>query len=275
MDSAQENAPAGARSVRLVVAYNGTRYHGWQRQADGVSTVQQCIEAAAGRVLGHPVSVAGAGRTDAGVHALGQVANLRTTNLSIPLANFRRALNSKLPDDIAALSAAQAGEDFHASRSAIGKTYRYRIHRGPAKPVMFADQVWHCRAALDLERMGAAARRVVGRHDFRGFAYAAESRENTVRIVTRCEVAECGDEVRIFVAGDGFLYKMVRNIVGTLVEIARGRWGPEQIDVIVSTRDRGYAGPTALPGGLCLMSVDYPLPAAGGAPRESVPRSQC
>ena len=269
MDATQENASAAARNIRLVIAYNGTRYHGWQRQADGVPTVQQCIEAAAGRVLGHPVTVAGAGRTDAGVHALGQVANLHTTNHGIPLANFRRALNSKLPDDIAALSAGEAPAEFHASRSAIGKTYRYRIYRRPAKPVMFADQVWHYRAALDIERMGLAARRLVGRHDFRGFAYAAETRRNTIRTVTRCEVAECDDEARIFVAADGFLYKMVRNIVGTLVEIARGRWGPEQVDAVLSTRDRGYAGPTALPGGLCLMSVDYPPPEGTSARRAS------
>ena len=263
MQPSQSNTSVPTRNIKLVLAYRGTSYHGWQRQAAGLATVQGCVESVAGRVLGHPVTVSGASRTDAGVHAAGQVASLHTSNRSIPVANFRRALNSKLPDDIAVISARLVPMDFHASRAAVGKTYRYRIHLGPAKPVMAADEVWHCRNELDGERMARAGRRLIGEHDFRGFAFAAESRENTVRNIHCCEVSAQGDELHVFVAGNGFLYKMVRNIVGTLVEVGRGRWEVSRIDRILDSRERQYAGPTAPPGGLCLMSVDYP-PDEGG-----------
>ena len=246
------------RNIRLVVSYDGTAYHGWQRQAEGLATVQECIEAAAARVLSHPVTVNGAGRTDAGVHAAGQGANLRTTNLAIPLEALRRSLDSRCPRDIGIVSAAEAPEGFHASISAVGKTYRYRIYTGPATPVDRANRVYHFPRPLDVARMQSAANCLVGTHDFRGLTSSAEAREDTVRTITACRVAIVGDEVHVTVRGGGFLYKMVRNIVGTLVEIGRGRWGPERVDRILETRDRGQAGFTALPGGLCLMHVEYP-----------------
>jgi len=248
---------ARRRNIRLVVCYDGRRYHGWQKQAEGLPTVQGRLEQAIARVVGHPVIVNGAGRTDAGVHALGQGANFRTTNLAIPLTNLRRAADSKCPEDIAILSAAEAPDDFHASISAVGKTYRYRIHVGPAKPVMRAGRVCHCPVPLDLDAMADAAGRLVGRHDFRGFASSAERRDNTVRTIWECTASAAGDEVHVTVGGDGFLYKMVRNIAGTLMEIGRGRWVPERIDRVLATRDRRDAGPTAPPGGLYLVSVLY------------------
>jgi len=259
------DAPRGAavsdrspRNIRLVVAYDGTAYHGWQRQAEGLATVQGCIESAAVRVLGHPVAVNGAGRTDAGVHAAGQGANFVTTNTAIPLLSLRRAIDSRCPHDIAILSAAEAPPEFHASRSAVGKTYHYRIHVGPAKPVARANRVYHFPRELDVARMRAAGRRLVGVHDFRGLASSAEVRQNTVREITSCDVVAVGDEVHVTVRGGGFLYKMVRNLVGTLVEIGRGRWGPDRVDRILRTRDRADAGFTAPPNGLCLMHVEYP-----------------
>ena len=249
--------PLPRRNVKLVIAYDGSAYHGWQRQADGLDTIQQRLEEAAARVVGHPVTVFGAGRTDAGVHAAGQVANCHTTNLAIPLRALRRATNAKLPGDIAILSAVEADEAFHASRSATGKTYLYRIHVGPSRPVMLDKQVYHYWRGLEAERMRAGASRLAGRHDFRGFATSAEVRRDTVRTIFRCEVAEAGPEILVTVTGDGFLYHMVRNIVGTLIEIARGHWGPERIDRVLASRDRRDAGPTAPPDGLTLLCVHY------------------
>ncbi|MCD6303853.1 MAG: tRNA pseudouridine(38-40) synthase TruA, partial [Planctomycetes bacterium] len=221
----------------------------------------------AAAVLAHKVTVFGAGRTDAGVHAAGQVANLYTTNLSVPLAGLRRAMNSRLPRDIAVISAAEVPEGFHASRSAVGKTYRYHIHVGPIRPVALAGRVWHYWRPLDLDAMRAAGRGLLGRHDFRGFATSAERRECTVRTVFRCDVSRRGPGIYVTVQGDGFLYNMVRNIVGTLVEIGRGRWQPGRIERILASGDRRQAGPTAPPDGLTLVCVHYrpeDLAAGGG-----------
>ncbi|MHC4295018.1 MAG: tRNA pseudouridine(38-40) synthase TruA [Planctomycetota bacterium] len=245
------------RNIKLVIAYNGAAYHGWQRQGEGIDTVQQRVEEAIVPVVRHPVTISGAGRTDAGVHAAGQVANFHTTNLSIPLRGLRRAVNSRLPADIAIRSAAEVPPDFHASRSAASKTYRYQIYTAPQRPVELCGQVYHCWRPLDVEKMRSAAERVLGTHDFRGFATSAEVRENTVRTICRCEISEEDSRIVITVQGDGFLYNMVRNIVGTLVEIARHRWGPERIDKILASRDRRDAGPTALPDGLSLICVHY------------------
>jgi len=253
-----DSTETATRNIKLVIAYNGAAYHGWQRQVDGLATVQQAVEDVAARVMGHRVVLHGAGRTDAGVHAEGQVANFHTPNLAIPLRGMRRAINARLPGDIAIRSAALAGEDFHASRSATGKTYRYRIYVAPAKPVSLYRQVYHYPFhPLDVGVMQDAAGRLVGAHDFRGFAAAGDQRENSVRTIFRCEAAEWGDEIHVTVQGDGFLYNMVRNIVGTLVEIARGHFPPERIDLILSTRNRADAGPTAPPDGLSLVCVHY------------------
>ncbi len=248
---------AERRNIKLVIAYNGANYHGWQRQADGVDTIQQRIEQAATKVVRHPVTVCGASRTDAGVHAAGQVANFYTTNASIPLSGLRRAMNSRLPADIAVRSATQVPETFHAARSAVGKTYRYGIWLGPQRPVEQAGQVYRYARPLDAERMQAAADRLLGTHDFRGLASAAEARENTTRTIQRCCVAEADGQITLTVEGDGFLYHMVRNLTGTLIEIGRGHWPPERIDKILASRDRNDAGPTAPPDGLSLLCLHY------------------
>jgi len=245
------------RNVKLVIAYNGAAYHGWQRQAGSLPTVQQCVEEAAARIVGHPVSVAGAARTDAGVHAEGQAASFFTTNLAIPLRGLRRAMNSALPRDIAIRSAEVAPDDFHASRSAVGKTYRYRVYVAPQRPVALVGQVYHFWRPLETEPMRDAARRLVGTHDFAGFATANEQRESTVRTIFRCDVAEADSEVHITCQGDGFLYNMVRIISGTLIEVGRGRFGGDRIDKALTSLDRRDAGPTAPPEGLCLLCVHY------------------
>jgi len=251
------NDSVPTRNIKLVVAYNGAAYHGWQRQADGIDTVQLQVELAAARVMGHPLHVNGAGRTDAGVHAEGQGANFRTTNMAIPLKGMRRAMNSRLPRDIAILSACEVPHDFHASRSAVGKTYRYRIHVSPTRPVMLHRQVCHYWRPLDVDVMQAAGRRLIGAHDFVGFAASADDRETTVRTIFRCDVAAVGPEIHVTVQGDGFLYNMVRIITGTLIEIGRGRWTPDQIDKILATCDRRHAGPTSPPDGLTMVCVHY------------------
>lgn len=256
MTQLQQDLPP-RRNIKLVVAYNGAAYHGWQRQADGIDSVQLRLEQAAARVVGHSVCVFGAGRTDAGVHAQGQTANFYTTNFSVPLVGLRRAINSRLPRDILVQSATEVDPTFHASRSAAGKTYRYRIHLGPQRPVDRYQVVYHYYKPLQIELMRQAALRLLGTHDFRGLATSAEVRENTVRTIFRCEVCEQGDEIHVAVQGDGFLYNMVRNIVGTLIEIGRGHWPPEQVDKILATRDRALAGPTAPPQGLSLECVHY------------------
>ncbi|MBN1943467.1 MAG: tRNA pseudouridine(38-40) synthase TruA [Phycisphaerae bacterium] len=246
-----------SRNVKLVISYDGRRYHGWQRQAPGVETVQERLEHAAMRVLHHPVTVHGAGRTDAGVHAEGQVANLHTTNLAVPLSGMRRAMNARLPSDIVIRSITPAAAEFHASRSAVGKTYRYRLYTGPQRPVEQARRVWWYWRPLDAERMSDAAERLVGRHDFRGLASSAEDRETTVRTIFRCDVSRQEDEIHVAVTGDGFLYNMVRNIVGTLAEIGRGHWPAERVENILASRDRRDAGPTAPPDGLSMVCVYY------------------
>jgi tRNA pseudouridine38-40 synthase len=257
-DAGDAPVPPPRRNFKFVIAYNGAAYHGWQRQAEGLDTVQARLEDAAARVLGHPVVVFGASRTDAGVHAEGQAANLYTTNLAIPVGNCRLAVNAKLPRDIAVQSAEQVADDFHAARSAVGKTYRYRVYIAPDRPVTLARQMWHYWwRGLDLEAMRQAGRRLLGRHDFRGLASSAEERQDTVRRLWRCDVSEVGPEVHVTVEGDGFLYNMVRNIVGTLMEIGRGQWGPDRIDRILASCDRSLAGPTAPPQGLTLVAVHY------------------
>ena len=245
------------RNIKLVVAYNGAAYHGWQRQAEGFDTIQQRLEEALVRVVRHPVVVFGAGRTDAGVHAAGQVANFHTTNLAIPLAGLVAATNSRLPRDIVIRSAEEVADDFHAARSATGKTYRYRIYVAPTRPVELHRLVYHYWRALDAERMRRAAGRLVGEHDFRGFASSADERDDTVRRIQSCQVAEDGSEIHVTIRGDGFLYNMVRNIVGTLIEIGRGHWPEERIDKILTSGDRSDAGPTAPPDGLTLLCVHY------------------
>ena len=239
------NDQTARRNIKLVIAYNGTAYHGWQRQKEPFDTVKLRIEQAAVTVMKHPVSVRGAGRTDAGVHASGQVANFYSTNFSVPLFGLRRAMNSRLPKDIAVVSAEHVPESFHASLSAIGKTYRYRIWTSPVKPVELAGQVYHYWRTLDADAMRLGAVRLVGTHDFRGLATSGEKRDNTVRTIYRCDVAEEGGQIIITTQGNGFLYNMVRNIVGTLLEVGRGKRKPADMKAILKAKSRCFSGNTA------------------------------
>ena len=246
------------RNLKMTIAYDGSAFHGWQNQA-GVRTVQQEIEEVARRVIRHPLNVVGASRTDAGVHAQGQVAHLRTS-CEIPVHNLYRALGRRLPVDVALVAIADVPVEFHAIRDAQAKLYRYRIHNDQRRPAEWhtTSRTWHVWWPLDVARMQAAAQRMVGKHDFAGFASAGSERTTTVRTVYAVSVARVFNEIRVDVEGGGFLYNQVRNMVGTLVEVGRGHWPVERVDAILASGDRTLAGPTAPPQGLCLQWIRYP-----------------
>ncbi len=239
----------------MTVQYDGTNYHGWQEQA-GLPTIQGTLIERLATILGERPAVEGASRTDAGVHALGQVAAFRTER-AIEVARLQAALNSRLPADIAAAEMAEAPLHFRPSSDAVAKHYRYRIYRGPIKPVLQDRFVWHWHRPLEAEPMRAAARLLVGRHDFKSFETGGSPRENTEREIFRLNVTETGRELHVDVEGDGFLYRMVRNLVGTLTEVGRGHRTPEWVAGVLEARDRTAAGPCAPAKGLCLMEVRY------------------
>ena len=246
------------RNLKLTIAYDGTDFHGWQRQLS-VRTVQAEIEEVARRVIRHQIDVVGASRTDAGVHAQGQVAHLHTTT-PIPADNLRRAIGHRLPEDVTIVHVADVPLEFHATRQALGKLYRYRIHNDARRPVEWhaARQAWHVWWPLDTRRMQAAADALVGTHDFAAFASAGSQRRTTVRTVSRVQIQRRYNTVLVDVEGVGFLYNQVRNMVGTLVEVGRGHWPAERVADILASCDRRQAGPTAPPHGLCLQWIKYP-----------------
>jgi tRNA pseudouridine38-40 synthase len=243
--------------IRLRLEYDGTDFHGWQLQA-GERTVQGELEAAFAHILGVPVRVHGAGRTDAGVHARGQTAHADVDTRLDPAA-LQRALNAVLPPDVAVLELAAAASDFDARGAARWKRYVYRIlERRPASPLR-RRAVWHHHGSLDLGRMRDAARLLEGTHDFAAFRGnpRGSGDEGTVRTLLRLELRREGDELWIVAEGQAFLRHMVRNLVGTLVEVGRGRLPAESMREILASRDRSRAGPTAPACGLCLEHVEY------------------
>ena len=246
------------RNIRLLLSYDGTDFHGWQIQP-GRRTVQSVVEDSLRRVLRHDTRLSASGRTDAGVHALGQVANLRTS-CTMPCDKLRHAVGSRLPPDICVRSVADVADAFHATRSALSKLYRYRIHNAPARPVtrMTQRETYHFWERLDVERMRQAAIHFVGEMDYTSMASADCQRVTMVRQVFRCDVSRHFAEIRIDVEGSGFLYNQVRSMVGTLIEVGRGRWEPDRVAAIMAARDRSQAGPTVAAKGLCLRWVRYP-----------------
>ena len=254
------------RNVRLLLAYDGTDFHGWQRQPE-LRTVQSVVEQAVRRVARHQIVLNGSGRTDAGVHARGQVANFET---DCPLAceALLRAIGSRLPKDVALYHVRDVPIGFRCSLHAVAKLYRYRIHNRHHRPVeqLTQRQVYHFWHPLDLDRMRAGARHFVGEHDFAAVASKGRGtpRQTTVRTVLGVGVFRHGDELRVDVEGTGFLYNQVRNMVGTLIEVGRGRWAPDRVRDILASRERASAGPTAPARGLCLQWVHYDPADLGG-----------
>ena len=251
------------RWLKLTLAYDGTHYAGWQYQP-GQTSIQETLEEALFRITGEKIRVTASGRTDAGVHALGQVVSLSTSSrLSSDV--LRRALNAELPRDIAVLAAEEAPEGFHAIRDAIQKRYRYFIHDGPVRDVFRRHHVWHLPFRLDAEAMHEAAQALCGMHDFSSFESSGAPRSSSVRTVTEVLVARgAGGEppqiVTIDVEADGFLYNMVRAIVGTLVEVGKGDRPREWIAEVLAAKNRRSGGQTAPPQGLFLLWVQYAPP---------------
>jgi tRNA pseudouridine38-40 synthase len=246
------------RTIKLTIQYDGTNYVGWQRQPNGAS-IQGVLEGALAPIEGAPVSVHGAGRTDAGVHALGQVASVELT-AGHDTSTLFRALNAVLPEDIRVVALEEAPRGFHARFSAVAKTYEYRVVNAPIVSAFVHRYVWHITQPLDLDAMRAAAEPLVGRHDFAVFQAAGSTVASTERTIARLDWEDGGGfdlPIVMRVTGDGFLRHMVRNIVGTLVEIGAGRWDPWRVLELLEGGDRTQAGPTAPARGLFLTRVDY------------------
>lgn len=244
------------RNIRLLLEYDGTRYHGWQRQLD-TATIQGVLEAAVARLTQERVAIIGSGRTDAGVHARGQVANFRTKS-AIPLTAFHQGLNSLLPKDIAVLEASEAEPSFHARKSARAKTYEYHIlNRGNRSPLNH-NYAWWIAHPLELVAMAGAAAALPGEHDFTAFRASGSDNINPVR---RVLAAAWRDEPRgwlsFTITATGFLRGMVRSLVGTMVEVGRGKAPPSRLAELLASGARHLAGPTAPPQGLCLVEVFY------------------
>jgi len=243
------------RRIKLVIHYDGTNYHGWARQPNHL-TIQGTIENVLKHLCGGRIEIVGSSRTDAGVHALGQVAHFDIES-PVPTENFAKALNNLLPEDIVIADAIETSETFDAISNTKSKLYRYTICTEPVRPVLRIHHCWHRPGQLDTEKMKQAAVRLIGQKDFKSFASAADQRESSVRTILKCDVVKNNPFIYIDVEADGFLYNMVRNIVGTLVEVGRQRWEPEYIDEILAAKDRCAAGPIAPAGGLCLMEIYY------------------
>ena len=269
---------------KLTLAYRGTRYHGWQQQpalptyngerdpgtgvapvgppgpasdssAHQIPTIQGELKKAIAEVVGHPVDVVGSSRTDAGVHAKGQVVHFDTDKVQIPHDGLRRAVNHRLPGDILIRSIEPVSETFDAIASTQAKRYQFLIWNHPDRPLFFSDLAWHRWHYLDVPKIAEAARQFVGEHDFASFARPGHGRDNTVRTVHSCDVSFRSPKLVIGIEGSGFLWNMVRIIVGTLVQVGISRTAPQEIPAILAARDRQAAGPTAPPHGLYLQWV--------------------
>lgn len=244
------------QNYRMTLQYEGTKYNGWQKQGNTPNTIQEKLEAILQKLDGAEVEVRGSGRTDAGVHAMGQVASFALEHPMEP-REVMDYLNRYLPRDIAVVALSEAEPRFHARLNARGKTYRYRIHQGEVPDVFGRRYSWPCTDELDLEAMRAAAGYLVGRQDFQSFCDVKNSKKSTVRRVDAIEIYRENTDVVLDFTGEGFLYHMVRIMVGTLAEVGARRLLPGQIPDILEAKNRKQAGPLAPACGLMLMEVTY------------------
>ncbi len=261
------------RNIKLTLEYDGTNYCGWQVQNDRQRTetreqkpenrirfkkraIQEVIEKALQRILQEKIKIIASGRTDSGVHASAQVANFRTKS-KIPPQNIRRALNTYLPDDIAVINIEEIPLKFHSRFDARSKAYRYTILNRENPSALCRDFACHIRRKLDFNLMKRESRCLVGKHNFKSFQAQDKKEMASVRTIKRLRLSRSGDFINIEIEADGFLYNMVRNIIGTLVEIGRGRIKKGELKKILSAKNRKLAGPTAPAKGLCLIEVNY------------------
>jgi tRNA pseudouridine38-40 synthase len=257
-----------SQRYKLTIAYRGSRYHGWQAQpaaetwkgdapprGEGIPTIQGELFKAITAVVRHPIQLVGSSRTDSGVHAKGQIAHFDTDQTQIPHEGLRRGINSQLPPDILVRDVEPVHEYFDAIMSTKRKRYQYFIWNAEDRPVFFNDLAWHRWQRLDGEAMSAAARQLVGEHDFATFARPGHGREHTIRTVFSCDVTYRPPRVVIAIEGSGFLWNMVRIIAGTLVQVGIGQLSPDDIPAMLAARDRSAGGPTAPPHGLYLQWI--------------------
>lgn len=243
------------RRVKLIVAYDGTNYHGWQVQPEG-DTIEAQLNRHLSDLLREKIHVLGASRTDAGVHALGNVAVFDTA-ARMPIEKIALAVNTRLPSDIRVQESVHVSDDFHPRFCDTTKTYRYQIwNRRIANPLVSRYSTYYY-YKLDAEKMHQAAQCLVGEHDFSSFCTAKPDRPNHVRTIYRCDVTRDGDMITLMISGNGFLYNMVRIIAGTLLQVGGGMIEPEQMEKILAAKDRSLAGDTARPEGLTLMGIEY------------------
>lgn len=241
---------------KLTIQYDGSRYDGWQRQGNTGNTIQGKLEEVFSRMTGDTVEIQGAGRTDGGVHAAGQVATLSLPEEFSP-EDILAYANRYLPEDIAVTAAERVPERFHARLSAKGKVYRYAIRLGAVPDVFRRKYMWHLPEPLDIAAMEQAAGYLTGTHDYRAFCSNRRYKKSTVRTVSAIEITRQGDDLYLTFRGDGFLYNMVRILTGTLVEVGLGQRKAEEMPAILASRERTAAGKTAPAQGLCLMEVVY------------------
>lgn len=244
------------KNFKLLLAYDGGRYRGWQRLGNSDMTIQGKIEAVLGRLFEHPVEIAGSGRTDAGVHARGQTANFKA-DTEKTAAEVEDYLRHYLPEDIGVLSVEEVPLSFHSRLSVRDKTYCYRVWNCPVPNVFERRYLTVIPEPLRVEAMAEAAQAVVGRHNFLAFCSNKQFKKSPVRTVSSFQVERIGGEIRFTVTADGFLYNMVRILVGTLLEIGRGERTAETLSALLDGAARELAGPTAPAKGLCLMEVRY------------------
>lgn len=265
------------RNFKIILQYEGTRYKGWQKQGSTAAgcgedmassdgsfletnakeiTIQGKLERLLSRIAGKPVEIQGSGRTDAGVHAYGQAASFHM-DTKLTAEALMEKINSYLPEDIAVISIEEASERFHARLNATGKTYRYRVLNSSVPHIFERRYVWQVPEKLDMEAMRKAASCLEGTHDFKAFTSAKKGKKSTVRTIDSIEIDRCGDEIRFTFCGDGFLFHMVRILMGTLIEVGKKNRSPEEIPAILESGLRENAGPLAPACGLALMEVSY------------------
>ncbi len=243
------------RNIKLTLEYDGTNYLGWQKQPKGI-TVQGAIEEALSKLTKEEASIIGCSRTDSKVHAKGYICNFKT-NSRIPAESFREALNFHLPEDIAVIDSIQVDDEFHARYNCIGKMYSYTIVNTKSRMPMCRNFAYHVRHELNIDRMKEAAKYFIGTHDFEAFRNLGSSVKTTVRTITKLEVVKENEYIKIYIAADGFLYNMVRIIVGTLIDVGMGKKEPSDIKMIMESKERKNAGKTCPSQGLCLFEVYY------------------